>query len=99
MLKVAIFCQPRSDKLWVLARLKSPATINMLFERRWDVEGIKVSKKEVTSAWGIFGGIYTFVIITYLNLDKHGDLYLTVKASMLLALNENRSFVVDHHSL
>ncbi len=63
MLKVTIFFNPRRDKLWVLARLKSPLTMNRLLERRWDVEVIKVSKKEVMWEWETFGGMYTFVII------------------------------------
>ncbi len=62
MLKVTIFSNPRRVKLGVLARLKSPPTMNRLLERRWDVEVIKVSKKEVTWEWETFGGIYTFVI-------------------------------------
>ncbi len=70
MLKVTIFCNPRRDKLWVLARLKSPPTMNRLLERRWDVVVIKVSKKEVIWEWETFGGMYTFVIIICLNLDK-----------------------------
>ncbi len=45
MLNVTIFCNPRRDKLWVLARLKSPPTMNRLLERKWDVEVIKVTKK------------------------------------------------------
>ncbi len=45
MLKVTIFCNPRRDKLSVLARLKPPPTKNRLLERRWDVEVVKVSKK------------------------------------------------------
>ncbi len=45
MLKVTIFINPRRVKLWVLARLKSPPTMNRLLERRWDEEVIKVSKK------------------------------------------------------
>ncbi len=40
---------------------------------RWSVEVIKVSKKELTSEWEMFGGMYTFVIIMYLNLNKQGD--------------------------
>ncbi len=63
MLKVTIFNNPRRFKLWVLAWLKSPPTMNMLLERRWDVEVIKVLKKEVTWEWETFGGMYTFVII------------------------------------
>ncbi len=47
VLKVTIFNNPRRVKLWVLARLKSPPTMNRLLERRWDVEVIKVSKKGV----------------------------------------------------
>ncbi len=75
MLKVTIFCNPRRDKLWELARLKSPSTMNRLVKRRWDVEVIKVSKKEVTWEWETVGGMYTFVIIICLKLDKHGDLH------------------------
>ncbi len=45
MLKVTIFSNPRRVKLWVLARLKSPPTMNRLLERRWDVEVIKSIKK------------------------------------------------------
>ncbi len=45
--------------------------------------------------WETFGGMYTFVVIICLNLDKHGDLHLTVRASMLFtfsvfALREGR---------
>ncbi len=82
VLKVTILNNPRRVKLWVLARLKSPPTMNRLLERRWDVEVIKVSKKEVTWEWETFGGMYTLVIIIWLNLDKHGDLHLTVRASI-----------------
>ncbi len=44
--------------------------MNRLLERRWDVEVIKVSKKEVIWEWETFGEMYTFVIIICLNLDK-----------------------------
>ncbi len=47
----------------MLAWLKSPITMSRLFKRRWDVEVIKVSKKEVKWEWETFEGIYTFVII------------------------------------
>ncbi len=59
MLNVTIFCNPGRDKLWVLARLKSPPTMNRLLERKCDVEVIKVLKKEVTWEWETFGGMYT----------------------------------------
>ncbi len=37
--------------------------------------------------WETFGGMYTFVVIICLNLDKHGDLHLTVRASMLFTFS------------
>ncbi len=58
-----------------------------------------IKKKEVTWEWETFGGMYTFVIIICLNLDKHGDLNLTVIASMLFMSYEKRTLVVEHHSL
>ncbi len=87
-----MLCKPRCDKLWALARFKLPATMYRLLERRWDVEVIKVSKKEVTRELETFGGMYTFVITICLNLDKHGDLHLTVRASILFMSYEKKNF-------
>ncbi len=42
VLRMTIFCKPRRDKLWVLARLKSPPTMYRLLERRLELEIIKV---------------------------------------------------------
>ncbi len=63
--------------------------MNMLLERRWDV----------TWEWETFGGMYTFVIIICLNLDKHGDLHLTVRASIVFMSYEKRTLAEEHHSL
>ncbi len=58
MLKVTIFSNPRRVKLWVLARFKSPPTMNRLLERRWDVEVIKVSKKRYVGVGDIRGDVH-----------------------------------------
>ncbi len=58
VLNVTIFCNPRIDKLWVLARLKSPPTMNRLLERRWDVEVIKVSKRSYVGVGDIRGDVH-----------------------------------------
>ncbi len=84
----------------MLARIKLPPTMNRLLERRWDEEVIKVSKKEVMWEWETFWGLYTFIIIIILlNLDKHGDLHLTARASMLFMSYEKRTLAEEHHSL
>ncbi len=57
------------------------------------------SIKKVTWEWETFGGMYTSVIIVCLNSDKHHDLHLMVRASMVFTLYENRTLVVEHHSL
>ncbi len=59
----------------------------------------KSIKKGVTWEWETFGGMYTFVIIIWLNLDKHGDLYLTVRASIVFMSYEKRTSAEEHHTL
>ncbi len=68
-----------------------------MLERRWDVELIKVSKKRIYMKIGdILGDVHIcssfntlviviiiiIIIIMYMNLDRQGDLHLTVKASI-----------------
>ncbi len=69
----------------MLAWLKSAPTKYRLFKRMWDVEVCKVSKNNLheNGRYSGGGGVYTFVITMYLNLDKEVDLHLTVIASMM----------------
>ncbi len=48
---------------------------------------------------GDTAGMCIFVIIKGFYFDKLGDLRFIVKASILCALNENTTLVVEHHSL
>ncbi len=69
---MAISGKPSNAKLWVLPRLKSPPSMYRLLERRWDVEVI--FKKRSYMAMGDIQGMYTFVMIMYLNLDEQCDI-------------------------
>ncbi len=66
--------------------------MHRFLERRWDVEVIKVPKKELhengryTGDAHICNSFNTFVIIMYLNLDKQSVLHLTVNASISLCV-------------
>ncbi len=56
-------------------------------------------KKRINMRMGGTAGMYIFVIIICFNFDILGDLHFTVKASMLCALNESTTLVVEHRSL
>ncbi len=59
---------------------------------------LKYQKKKLHEN-GRYCGMYIFVIIICFYFDKLGDLRFTVKASILCALNENTTLVVEQHSL